>query len=220
MTSLLKIYVIHYEKLVERKTHMLKQLSSIGYECEFVSNWGKDVLTRKDKQRFQNLKESEISLALHHFECYKRIAEGDVPYAVIFEDDVVLGEQFREKFEKYLEELPHDFDMLFFGEGHGVHIPVYRRKHGVSLYKKSVLLKNNTPGGIDGSTRCADSYVISKKCCQKIVEIVNHPQYKVGMPLDHLLNYINYNNQFNIYWSEPVLTRQGSIDGTFKSVLR
>jgi hypothetical protein len=34
-------------------------------------------------------------------------------------------------------------------------------------------LKNKIPGGIDGSTRCADSYVVSKKCAQKLVQVIN-----------------------------------------------
>ena len=222
MSSSLKIYVIHYNKLVERKTHMLKQLTSIGYDCEFVSNWGRDVLTSKDKCRFKNLNDSEISLTLHHFECFKRIAEGNDPYAMIFEDDVILTDDFREKLEEYIKELPENFDMFFIGQGQGVHIPKHRQIEGVHVYRKSVLLKNNLPGGIDGSTRCADSYIISKTCCKKIVDIVlsKNPPYGITMPLDHLLNYINYHNQFKIYWAEPTLVIQGTSNGRFKSSLR
>ena len=215
----MKILIIHYDKLIERKKHILEQLNKYNLECEFVSNYGKDKLNEHEKSRFKNLKDSEISLSLHHFECYKIIAE-KYDYAIIFEDDVILADNFKNVIEKYICELPTNWDMLFFGEGHSVHIPSYRITPGINVYKKSVELNNTNIGGVNGSSRCADSYVISKKCCKKILEKINAPNYTISMPLDHLLNYINYYNNFNIYWSEPTITIQGTSNGTFQSSLR
>jgi GR25 family glycosyltransferase involved in LPS biosynthesis len=216
---IMKILVIHYDKLVERKKHMLEQLKKYNLECDFISNWGKDKLTLQDKKKFINLTDSEISLTLHHFECYKQISE-NYDYAIIFEDDVLLGNNFKETIEKYISQLQEDWDMLFFGEGHEVHIPNYRLKNDINVYKKMTSLNNKIPGSINGSTRCADSYIVSKKCAKKIYEIVSRPNYIVTMPLDHLLNYINDNNKFNIYWAEPTITVQGSRNKIFNSSLR
>ena len=214
----MKILIVHYDKLIERKEHILQQLKKYDLTCDFVSNYGKDKLTDKDKSKFKNLKDSEISLSLHHFECYKIISE-NYDYAIIFEDDVILTDNFKSKIEIHIIDLPSDWDMLFFGEGHGVHIPSYRLEPNKTVYKKSVELINKNIGGINGSSRCADSYIVSKKCCKKILEKVNSPNYIVTMPLDHLLNHLNYNNNFNIYWSEPTLTIQGTSNGLFKSSL-
>jgi hypothetical protein len=217
----MKIFVIHYDKLVERKIHMLSQLQKYDLDCEFVSNFGKDVLTEKDKARFRGLNDAEISISLHHFECYKRIAE-NYDYAIIFEDDVILGDNFKNTIEKYINDLPNDWDMLFFGAGpdqFDFHIPKFRLVDGVNVYKKCTLL-NNKQGGINGSSRFGDSYVISKKCCQKILENINLPRYIISHPVDHLLNYINFYNNFNVYWAEPTITIQGSGNGTFKSSIR
>ena len=64
----MKILVIHYDKLVERKIHILKQFNNHGLnDFEFVSNHGKDKLTVQEKSRFKNLTDGEISLMLHHF---------------------------------------------------------------------------------------------------------------------------------------------------------
>ena len=109
--------------------------------------------------------------------------------------------------------------MLFFGKGHGLHIPKYRLRPDINIYKKMTDLKNKIPGGIDGSTRCADSYVVSKKCAQKLVQVINNLQVTT-IPLDHLLNKINDFCKFNIYWSEPTITIQGTSNGTFKTSLR
>ena len=217
----MKILVIHYDKLIERKTHILEQFNKYELECEFVSNFGKDILTQNDKAKFRNLSDGEISLTLHHFECFKRISE-NYDYAIIFEDDVILSENFKNIIEKYIKDLPNNWDMLFFGEGNGFHIPSYRLIPEINIYKKSVKLINKIPGSVNGSTRCTDSYVISKKCCQKILKKINSPNYIITMPIDHLLNNINYNNNFNIYWAEPTITTQGTSNKnkTFETSLR
>lgn len=215
----MKILVIHYDKLVERKIHILKQFNNHGLnDFEFVSNHGKDKLTVQEKSRFKNLTDGEISLMLHHFECYKIISK-KYDYAIIFEDDVILADSFKNKIEKYISDLPDDWDMLFFGEGQGAHIPQYRLRPNVNIYKKMTDLKNNIPGGIDGSTRCADSYIVSKKCAQKIVQVIDKLQI-TNIPLDHLLNKINHLCKFNIYWAEPTLAIQGTSNGTFKTSVR
>ena len=215
----MKILVIHYDKLVERKKHMLKQLDKAGLnDFEFISNHGKDKLTAQEKSKFKNLTDGEISLMMHHFECYKIISE-KYDYAIIFEDDVILADNFQNRIEKYIAELPEDWDMLFFGEGQGVHIPQYRQSPGVNIYKKMTDLKNKMPGGIDGSTRCADSYIVSKKCAQKIAQVINMLNV-TSIPLDHLLNKINHFCKFNIYWAEPTLAIQGTSNGTFKTSVR
>ena len=215
----MKILVIHYDKLLERKKHMLSQFDKAGLnDFEFVSNHGKDKLTPREKSKFKNLTDGEISLMLHHFECYKIINE-KYDYAIIFEDDVILADDFKNKIKKYISDLPNDWDMLFFGEGQGVHIPHYRLVPDVNIYKKMTDLKNTIPGGIDGSTRCADSYIVSKKCAQKLVQVINSLQI-TSIPLDHLLNKINHFCKFNIYWAEPTLAVQGTSNGTFKTSVR
>jgi GR25 family glycosyltransferase involved in LPS biosynthesis len=215
----MKILIIHYDKLLERKKHMLEQLDKAELnDFEFVSNHGKDKLTPTEKSKFKNLTDGEISLMLHQFECYKIISE-QYDYAVIFEDDVILADDFKNKIEKYISDLPNDWDMLFFGEGHGSHIPEYRLRPDINIYKKMTDLRNKIPGGIDGSTRCADSYVVSKKCEQKLVQVINNLKI-ITIPLDHLLNKINHYCRFNIYWSEPTITIQGTSNGTFKTSLR
>lgn len=215
----MKILIVHYDKLYDRKKHILEELRKAGLDnFEFVSNHGKDKLTPQEKSRFKNLTDGEISLMLHQFECFKIISE-NYDYAIIFEDDVILSDNFKNTIEKYIENLPSDWDMLFFGNGHNVHIPSYRLIPGINIYKKMTDLKNNIPGGIDGSTRCADSYIVSKKCAKKITEVINNKNI-INMPFDHFLNHINHYCKFNIYWSEPTITVQGTSIGKFKTTIR
>lgn len=208
----MKFFVINYNKLVERKQIMIRQLDSYGLDYEFVSNFGKDVLTIRQKSKFKGLNDSEISLFLHQIECCKRIVDSNLEYGIILEDDVLLGENFKNKLESHISQLPVNYDMLFFGEGHGPHIPSYRLVNGLDVYRKSVSLNN-------GATRCADSYIISNTCCRKILDCF-HKIRLIRNPYDHFLNNICFFNNFVVYWSEPTITKQGTKLGLYRSSLR
>ena len=48
----MKIFVIHYEKLVNRKINIKKQLEACGLGPEFISNHPKENLTAEEKGKF------------------------------------------------------------------------------------------------------------------------------------------------------------------------
>jgi hypothetical protein len=70
------------------------------------------------------------------------------------------------------------------------------------------------------TTRCLDSYLISRKCCKIILEKLNLPNYTILCPVDHWLNFVIRNNNFKVLWTEPTIVTQGSEKGIFKSTLR
>jgi hypothetical protein len=107
--------------------------------------------------------------------------------------------------------------MLFIGDGCGLHIPFKELKNNCNIYKKTNYPTQN--GGL-GATRCLDSYLISKKCAQKIVEKIKIHNYIIFYPADHWLNHVIKNNNFNVYWAEPTIVTQGSENKLYKSSLR
>jgi GR25 family glycosyltransferase involved in LPS biosynthesis len=212
----LKIFVVHYDKLIERKQFMIEQIHRQNLNCEFISNHGKDILTTNDVKMFKNISSAEISCALHHIECFKEIAE-KYDYALILEDDVILCDDFAEKLKTYLTQLPPNWDMLFIGDGCNLHIPDFRLIKNQYIYKKENFA---TSWGGNGATRCLDSYMITKRCCHDILQRVYLPNYIIDMPADHWLNKVIQNYNFNIYWTEPTITRQGSELNIYKSSIR
>ena len=213
----MKTYIVHYDKLVDRKKYMDYQLQINKLCYEYVSNYGKDKLTLNDKNMFRNISDSEISVCLHHIESFKKIANSNDDYALIFEDDAILCDNFKNKLDKYLLYLPANWDMLFISDGCGLHIPKNILKNNQFIY-----LKDNFPsknGGL-GATRCLDSYLITKKCAQKIVDKLTQPNYTVLCPADHWLNHVIRNNKFNVYWCEPTIVTQGSEKKIFSSSIR
>ena len=203
----MKVFVVHYDKLVKRKENMINQLNKFNYEYEFISNYGQDKLTLNDKKKFRNLTNGEISVSLHHIECFKKIAESPKDYALILEDDAILHPKFNSILEFYKKQLPENWDMLFIGDGCNMHID-----KNLLITEKNIY-ENKT-------TRCLDSYLISKKCCKTILEKLNLPNYTILVPVDHWLNCVILKNNFNVFWAEPTIATQGSEKGAYKSSLR
>lgn len=201
----MKVFILHYSKLVDRKKHILDQLNKLDIlDYEFIEKYDKDEITSKESSIFDiNYKKSTMSLCLKHFYVFKEIAE-KYDSALIFEDDVILSHNFTDMFNKYIAQLPQDYDMLFIGDGCYLHIENNRIIPNQYIYEKS-------------STRCADSYIVSKKCALKICKYIQHLNYKIFLPADHFLNLAIIENNLKVYWAEPTIVTQGTQNGLFNS---
>ena len=157
------------------------------------------------------------SLVLKHFWVYYEIAT-KYDYALILEDDVILADNFVEILNKYMVELPADYDMLFIGDGCNLHIEKDKILPNKNIYEKCLY---PTRWGGNGGSRCTDSYLISKKCALKMCEYINKITkiYKIQLPADFFINDAARYNNFKIYWAEPTIITQGSQNGIFKSIL-
>ena len=199
----MKIFVAHYAKLTERKEHMLNEFKRNGItDYEFIE-------TEFDKGDlvFENLSYSQISLILKHLHIYKKIPEDG---ALILEDDVLLRKDFVKTLNSYMEQISGiDYDMIFLGDGCNLHIQKNKLIPGKNMYEKSVY---PTLWARDGAIRCTDSYIISKKCADKI-----HPDIEMCLPIDWWLSEVCRRNKFKVFWAEPTIVTQGSQNGIFES---
>lgn len=75
---------------------------------------------------FDKLPNSHYAITLSHFSAYKTISDFH-DYGLILEDDAILDKDFKTKLYKYISQLPNDYDMLFIGDGCGLHIPVEKK---------------------------------------------------------------------------------------------
>jgi len=211
----MKIFVVHYDKLVERRQNMVKQLLVNGIEAEFVTQYDKDNLSSIDKNKFtSNCSSPVISLSLKHLYCYREITN-KYDYALILEDDAIFHNQFKERLDYYVSQLPNDWDMLFIGDGCNLHIPYdIVSKSNTNIFKKCL---EPTFWGGNGATRCNDSYLISKKCAIKIIDFIEHT--KIDNAIDWWLNDVCRKYNFNVYWAEPTIVSQGSQNGLYMSTI-
>ena len=201
----MKVFVIHYKKLENRKRDIIQQLQQLHItNYEFIEHYDRDTLTKEDRQNFEEgYKSCQIAITLSHLYAYKEIAD-KYDCALIVEDDAIFHPNFIELFNDYMKQLPSDFDAFFIGHGCNLHIDNHELKSNCNVYKKQ-------------ETRCTDSYVVSKKCATNIINHVNNISYKINSPVDFWLNTVFKDLDLNIYWAEPHLVVQGTIIGKYPS---
>lgn len=195
----MKIFIIHYKKLVNRKKDMIEQLNQFNItDYEFIEQYDRDTLIESDKKCFKkDYKTCQIAITLSHLFVYKEILEKH-EMALILEDDAIFHPNFVDMFSNYIKQLPSDFDALFIGHGCNLHIEPYKITENCNVYKKQ-------------ESRCTDSYLVSKQYAQKVLNYVNNMDYKIDDPVDIWLNRVFKDLNLNIYWGEPHIVVQGSI---------
>ena len=210
----MKIFVIHYKKLINRKLFILEQFKKYNIsDYEFIEI-DRDELHNHDISMFQkNYNNCQIAISLSHFYAYKQISD-KYDNGLIFEDDVILSENFIDILKKYMSQLPKNYDMLFIGNGCNLHIENHKLISNKNIYKKCLYPTN---WGGDGASRCTDSYIISKKCANKLYEYINNLKYKINLEIDWWLNVAARDNKFKVYWAEPTIVTQGTQNGLFTS---
>jgi GR25 family glycosyltransferase involved in LPS biosynthesis len=173
----MKIFVLHYSKLVDRKKHILEQFNKQGIiDYEFIEKYDCEDLQHKDMLLFDKcMKKSMISLMNKHFYVYKLISE-KYQHALILEDDVILNDNFIDNLNNYMTQLPENFDMLFIGDGCNLHIQKNKLIPNKNIYEKCLY---PTKWGGDGASRCSDSYIISKTCPNKLCQYINSFKSKI-----------------------------------------
>jgi GR25 family glycosyltransferase involved in LPS biosynthesis len=220
----MKTFIVHYKKLLERKLFMLNQLDINSINAEFVDWYDRDTLKKAEAASF-NLKwpfwfliskreRASICITLSHIYCWTEVVRHKYEYALVLEDDAILSDNFRAILERYITHLPSDWDMLFIGDACNFHIPDI--KAGVHIYKKSL---QPTPWGGMGGTRAADSYLVSYKCAQKILDFIKSGK-KIDQQVDWWLNGVMRDCSLNVYWAEPTIVSQGSQCAKYKTSWR
>ena len=211
----INIFVCHYTKLIERKKYILDELKYINNNnFEFIKDFDKEdiddniikkYINNKDGEwklrvnkfnnyynsNFRKLKNSEISLALKHYQALKKMISMDLDYVLIIEDDCKFEKDFINKLSVIIKNLPTNWD---------VYIPnSYLNLFGFNINRNylnlnSLIIKRKHP-----STAYTLSYLIKKEAAIKIVnEIENN---KICLPIDFEYNWLFYKLNLNVYWN-------------------
>ena len=137
----------------------------------------------------KKLKIFEKSLALKHYISLKKILDYNLDYALIIEDDAVFCDDFIFKLNNIINNIPEDWD-LYFPNAESNMFGV----QSINI-ENNYLVKRPHP-----ATAYTISYLINKKCCQKIInEIENN---KIVFPIDFEYNWIFYKLNLNIYFNK------------------
>ncbi len=112
------IYVINLKHREDRKVHIISELKKI--ECiEYDLIEAIDGNTIENKTSVKNGAYGLIKTYFNIYENWKEKKHGEI---LIIEDDCVFVPKFKERLEKYISNVPMDWDMLYFGANHNYHM--------------------------------------------------------------------------------------------------
>lgn len=201
----MKIYITHYTPLTDRKTNIIKQLTFAGItDYEFIEIYDRENLTREDIAKFSNIRITEASLFLKHYEIFKRNTETN-DIIVVLEDDAILVENFKDHLEKYINILnTKTWDVAFTGECCDI--------HSKNIVQDQFFYEST-------GSRGTCMYIVNRGVCRKLYDIFNH-ETKITLAIDHWFGFICSRYKMKFFHSEPTLVYQGSELGLYKSSIR
>lgn len=188
----------------ELKDHFVKSHYISGVEDPYewakkVSLWGPAALEYHPKK----CNPAEISLTIKFGKVFHQLSNIDADMFILFEDDVILCDDFDTHFRNYLSQTPSDWDAIYFGSGANL-------KPSDISPDQIAYLKSHP------ASRCADSIVLKKKTVQDLASA----WFPFNLISDWELGYQHYAHNHKVYWWEPSLVLQGSEHGAFRSTLR
>ena len=223
----MNIYVVHYKKLSERKKSTEREFEKYSYNLIFKTDFDKENLSREVLRRFnyryidrfikrkpgyRKLTKSMISAFLKHIDLL--INQEEENYIAIIEDDLILCDDFENKFNRMLSELPENFAFCFFDsfmEDYGkVEERLYNKDkivHKIDYYEPPNFKKSSNKKA--GKTRGGGGYLFNLKY-RSILKEEYLSQDKIYIMNDHWLNHFINKYNLDVYWVEPPLSKQMS----------
>lgn len=215
MTSRIPVFVLHVkEGYEERAKHMERLLSTHHLPFEYILDGDIPDLNEDLQRRFfgEYAKEHMVpaySCAAKHLLAYEKIVRDNIPYALIFEDDMFLTKHFDRTLDQALQEMKqqHGEDDPFLVGFEATcmgFVPRSQRVKGQVCYPGRFL-------------QCLGCYLINKAFAQTILNEVQTDRCHI--PIDIWINEFNRQGtgNFHLYWSHPVVAVQGSHMGKFDS---
>lgn len=188
-----KIYIIHYNKLLDRKTTLTKYFAENNINnFEFRELYQRENLSSEIKKNYYKLNflnSAQICITIEHIETYKEIAksaDNDDEWYLILEDDAFFCDDFVKQLNKYLEHVPYDAEYLDISDYFIIDSP-------------NMWVRTN-------ATRTTSSYLINKKTCLKLLTTI----VPFEQAIDHELNRQFKIHEINTYWSNKSLVCHGS----------
>uniref|UniRef100_A0A6C0DKH7 Glycosyl transferase family 25 domain-containing protein n=1 Tax=viral metagenome TaxID=1070528 RepID=A0A6C0DKH7_9ZZZZ len=154
--------------------------------------------------RFRDLRNGEIGVFISHLRIFKSIVENNYPMALIFEDDVIFCDNFLDKFNNILKEIPSDADIFYVG---GRFTPDYCMRDG-TMVSNNIIRHNTTNKQWLGSNmdkdRTMHAYIISFNLAKKCLDTF-HSSKLIRNAVDSWILNLCLENSIDVYNSYPLL---------------
>ncbi|MEI7942675.1 MAG: glycosyltransferase family 25 protein [Candidatus Riflemargulisbacteria bacterium] len=118
MNEIPKVFVIALKELAERRNAAKTHLEALGLKPTLFSGlYGRDVGLISSRSQndniYRRLTPNGLCLSLNHWFLWQHIVMAEIPQAIIFEDDILLPDNFKEFFDESMANTPTDWDMVY-----------------------------------------------------------------------------------------------------------
>jgi len=153
---------------------------------------------------------STIGCALAHIKTWEKIAKGDEPYSIVFEDDVVLEPNFLKSYKNAMEKVPKDFDYLQLGyfKFNPIVNVIFLPSAGFSLFGRKEEVVNDTIVK-PNITLATHAYVISKEGAKKFLDLIKG---KINNHIDYMIMNLHIKDKIKVYALKDRIAYQTSTE--------
>lgn len=206
--SLPPIYVLSVMTFTDRINHIRQEMAKHQLEFEFIFNY--DIYTINDSVDHQyfsqpsSLSPAAKSITLKHICAWEKALNNKHQQILVFEDDVVLNDDFSIKLQEILEGINNIRPgyLIFLG-GADTKVPKDFFKNQSDFYELSI--------------PTAEAYITDLTAIKLRLEwLENH---KISLPADHATVKIDQDCSITQYWPKKSLVTQGSVFGLFPTTL-
>jgi GR25 family glycosyltransferase involved in LPS biosynthesis len=179
------IYVINLRERTDRKLHIENQLNKIDCKnYKLFEGVNGNLLTNPTK-----LKNGMFGLIKTYLNIYEEWSKKYAENILLIEDDSLFVDNFNEKIEDYVNNVPSDWDILYFGANHNYHIG----KKTIKINEKCIKLNNSY------SAHCV---LLKKKVFEELIENIKN------FSIENDVMMSNLQKKYNAYSSSEVLVTQ------------
>lgn len=179
------IYVINLKERTDRKLHIEDQLKKINcLEYKLIEGINGNTLVNQTR-----LSNGMFGLVKTYLKIYDEWSQQDCDDILIIEDDCVFVENFNERLEGYIENVPSDWDMLYFGANHNYHMGMKTLK----INDRCIKLNKSY------SAHCV---LLKKQVFEELIQNIKN------FSIENDVMMANLQNKYNAYSSSEALASQ------------
>jgi len=175
-----------------------------------------DIKNKNATYLFSNFgSNNSIAIGMSHIKAWKKILASKEPYGIVFEDDVILTNNFYDNFMTHLKKLPKDYDLFYLGcfgcQNNFNPLNIAFNLLGFSYSEfKNINNYINQPSTSLG----LHAYVISKNGIKKLLKLLDGKLY---FHIDVCIQLLARNKEINVYSPKIRLAYQESTNKAISS---
>lgn len=208
----LKQYVINLKRRPDRLQYFYDNYPFDKNNVEVVYGFdGKNVeQENKDEVNIFNklsrsLMSGEKGCFISHLRIYKDIVDKNIPFAVVMEDDGIFCENFKEKINQVVNEMPNDCQILYFG---GRFEPYFKMESGTFESISNNIVSHNQitweQRNCMNHDRGTYGYIISYNLARFFINTYN-ANVHLDLAIDNWMLKTCMNNNIKILNANPLL---------------